>query len=86
MCNLPACIFAKQGSVMLMLSVSFLAEMRVNPCWSKTFIGISQLRHLNNQSTISISKYVNGSNKGLSNLDTTLNTLSGLFRVILVEN
>ena len=86
MCNLPACIFAKQGSVMLMLSVSFLAEMRVNPRLSKTFIGISQLRHLNNQSTTFISKYMNGSNKGLSNLDTTLNTLSGFFRVILVEN
>ena len=24
MCNLPACIFAKQGSVMLMLFVSFV--------------------------------------------------------------
>jgi hypothetical protein len=48
MCSLPACIFAEQGSVMLMLSVSFLAEMRVHPCLSETFIGTSQLRHLTN--------------------------------------
>ena len=74
MCNLPACIFAKQGSVMPLLSVSFLAEMRANPCLSMTFIGISQLRHINNQSTTFISKYVNRSNKGLTNQDTTLDT------------